>query len=163
MKRVLVILAAVGCASMAASASAQTTATSATPTFNKDVAPIFYKNCTICHRPGEVAPMSLLTYADARPWPRSIATQVAKGAMPPWHAEPAQGDFVNDRRLTSVEKDTIVKWVNAGAPEGNPADRPSQPTYASGWKIGQPDAVFAMREDYPVPASGTIEYKYFEV
>jgi len=101
MKNLFVVLAAIGCASTAGSVSAQTTS-SATPTFSKDVAPIFYKNCTVCHRPGEVAPMSLLTYGDARPWARSIATQVAKGTMPPWHADPAHGQFLNDRSLSTV-------------------------------------------------------------
>src|SRR5690242_21382690 len=89
------------------------------PTFNGDVAPIFYKNCTNCHRPGEIAPMSLLTFKDARPWVRSIATQVTAGTMPPWHADPSHGDFLNDRRLSPAEKDTILAWVKAGAPEGN--------------------------------------------
>src|SRR5512139_671042 len=69
------------------------------PTFNKDIAPIFFEHCTTCHRPGEVAPMSLLTYKDARPWARSIATQVGKGVMPPWHADPKIGHFANARRL----------------------------------------------------------------
>jgi hypothetical protein len=133
------------------------------PTFSKDVAPIFYKNCTVCHRPGEIAPMSLLTYNDARPWTRSIATNVTKGTMPPWHADPAHGDFLNDRRLSQADKDTIVRWVNAGAPEGNPADLPPQPVYPDGWAIGKPDAIFALGEEYPVAASGTIDYKYFEV
>src|ERR1700730_5625074 len=113
------------------------------PTFAKDVAPILYRNCTNCHRPGEVAPMSLLTFNDARPWAKSIATQVAKGAMPPWHADPAHGEFLNDRRLTESEKNTIVAWVNAGAPEGNPSDLPGQPAYATEWQLGQPDAVFS--------------------
>jgi hypothetical protein len=144
---------------------AQSPATSpaAGPTFAKDVAPIFYKNCTNCHRPGEIAPMSLMTFNDARPWAKSIATQVAKGAMPPWHADPAHGEFLNDRRLTETEKTTIVAWANAGAPEGNPSDLPAQPTYASEWLLGQPDAVFSMQEDYPIPAQGTIAYQYFEV
>ena len=128
----------------------------ASVTFNKDVAPIFYKNCTNCHRPGEVAPMSLLTYADARPWAKSIATHVANGTMPPWQADPAYGHFLNDRRLSDADKATIAAWVAAGAPEGGAADLPAQPTYASGWTIGQPDAIFAMQEDYPVPASGTV-------
>src|SRR5213083_768108 len=78
------------------------------PTFARDVAPIFYKNCTNCHRPGEIAPMSLLTFKDARPWARSIATRVAKRTMPPWHADPSHGEFLNDRRLTELEKNTIV-------------------------------------------------------
>jgi len=75
------------------------------PTFSKDVAPILNKNCTSCHRPGEIAPMSLLTYADTRPWVRSIATRVSNGTMPPWHADPAHGEFLNDRRLTPAEKE----------------------------------------------------------
>jgi hypothetical protein len=74
-------------------------------TFNKDVAPIFYKNCTNCHRPGEVAPMSLLTFQDARPWVRSIGTRVANGSMPPWHADPAYGHFLNNRRLSARSGD----------------------------------------------------------
>src|SRR5262245_37217099 len=109
-----------------AAASAQ----AATPTFSKDVAPILFKNCTNCHRPGEIAPMSLLTYADARPWVRSIATRVANNTMPPWHADPAHGEFVNDRRLSQSEKDTILAWARDGAPEGDPKDLPPQPTYA---------------------------------
>src|SRR5216684_7625407 len=99
----------------------------AVPTFSKDVAPILYRNCTSCHRPGEIAPMSLLTYADARPWVRSIAARVSNGTMPPWHADPAHGEFLNDRRLTPTEKNTIVTWANAGAPEGDPADLAAPP------------------------------------
>src|SRR2546430_16883190 len=88
-------------------------------TFTKDVAPIFYKNCTTCHRPGELAPMSLLTFADARPWARSIHDHVTRGTMPPWHAVAAYGRFANERRRTEGEKDTIARWVAAGAPEGD--------------------------------------------
>jgi len=146
-----------------ASAANAQGAAATTPTFTKDVAPIFYKNCTVCHRPGAIAPMSLLTYADARPWTRSIATNVTRGTMPPWHADPAHGEFLNDRRLSQADKDTIVNWVSAGAPEGNAADLPAQPVYPDGWAIGKPDAIFALAEDYPVAASGTIDYKYFEV
>ena len=111
------------------------------PTFSKDVAPILYKNCTNCHRPGEIAPMSLLTYKDARPWAKSIATRVARGTMPPWHADPAHGEFLNDRRLSDAEKDTIARWVAAGSPEGDARDLPASPKYTDGWMIGQPDAV----------------------
>jgi hypothetical protein len=135
----------------------------AAPTFSKDVAPIFYRNCTVCHRPGEIAPMSLLTYQDARPWARSIRDQVSRGAMPPWYADPAHGRFLNDRRLSDADKDIITRWANGGAPEGDPADRPAAPRYADGWMMGQPDIVLGMNEDYPVPAEGTVEYKYFEV
>ena len=107
--------------------------------------------------------MSLLTYQDARPWARSIRERVSLGEMPPWHADPAHGKFLNDRRLSDGDKATIVKWVAAGAPEGNPADLPPQPQYADGWQLGKPDTVLGMSEAYPVPASGTVEYKYFEV
>ena len=88
--------------------AAQSPAAAAAPTVNKDVAPIFYKNCTNCHRPGEIAPMSLLSYKDARPWARSIATRVANGSMPPWHADPAFGHFLNYRSLTDADKATIT-------------------------------------------------------
>jgi hypothetical protein len=107
--------------------------------------------------------MSLLTFKDARPWVKSIATQVAKGSMPPWHADPSHGEFLNDRRLTDMEKATLVNWANAGAPEGMPGDLPAPPTYESGWTIGTPDAIFAMNEDYPIPAQGEIPYQFLEV
>jgi len=157
------ILAAIISLAAAVPALGQTTAQTPAPTFSKDVAPIFYKNCTSCHRPGEIAPMSLLTFKDARPWVKSIGTKVSGGVMPPWHADAANGPFVNDRRLSASDKDTILRWVNAGAPEGNPKDLPAPPKYTEGWAIGEPDAVFAMQEDYPLPASGTVAYQYFEV
>jgi hypothetical protein len=135
----------------------------AVPTFNKDVAPILYAQCTTCHRQGEVAPMSLRTYAEARPWARAIATQVKNGTMPPWHADPAIGHFANERRLTAEQKTTIARWVDAGAPEGAAADLPAAPRYTAGWNIGQPDAVLEMQEDYPIPATGDVPYVYFEV
>jgi hypothetical protein len=135
----------------------------ATPTYSKDVAPILYRSCTSCHRPGEIGPMSLLTYSDVRPWAKAISTRVGAGTMPPWHADPSTGEFDNDRRLSDAEKNTIAQWVAAGAPEGNPQDRPAPPQYATGWMIKQPDSVLTMNEDYPIPASGTIAYQYFEV
>jgi len=138
-------------------------APAAAPNFSKDVAPILYRNCTNCHRPGQVAPMSLLTFKDARPWAKSIATRVGAGAMPPWHADPTHGEFLNDRRLSAADRNTVVTWANGGAPEGNPADSPAMPTYSTEWLLGQPDVVFGMQEDYPIPASGTVAYQYFEV
>src|SRR5690349_191074 len=104
--------------------SSQAFAQQAAPTFNKDVAPIFFANCTSCHRPGDIAPMSLLTYKDARPWAKAIATKVADGTMPPWHADPQYGKFVGARELSAANKETIAKWVAAGSPEGKPADWP---------------------------------------
>ncbi len=133
------------------------------PTFSKDVAPVLYKHCTTCHRPGEIAPMSLLTYEQTRPWARSIRDNVVNGVMPPWHADPAHGKWVNDRRMTAQEKDVIVRWVDAGAPQGNARDLPPAPVYAEGWTIGQPDAVVTMEKEYAVPAQGEVEYQYFEM
>ena len=142
---------------------AQTAGRDAVPTFNKDIAPIFYANCTACHRAGEIAPMSLMTYKESRPWARSIAAKVADGTMPPWHADPKHGSFANERRLTDAQKATIARWVSGGAPEGNPGDLPAPPTYSDGWNIGQPDAVLSMTEDYPLPATGTVPYQYLEI
>ena len=133
------------------------------PTFSRDVAPILYSQCAACHRAGEVAPMSLLTYAEARPWAAAIARRVGDGSMPPWHGDALPGTFDNERRLTPEQKDTIAKWVAAGAPEGAPSDLPPAPTWGDGWRIGKPDVVFEMGEAYPVPARGTIEYEYFYI
>ena len=135
----------------------------AQPTFSKDVAPVLYKHCTTCHRPGEIAPMSLLTYDEARPWARAIRDNVARGTMPPWHADPAHGTWANDRRLSAEEKDLITRWVDAGSPQGNPSDLPPKPVYAEGWSFGQADAVVRMPTAYEVPAQGEIPYQYFEV
>ena len=144
-------------------AAAQTSKAQNAPTFSKDVAPVLYKHCTTCHRPGEIAPMSLLTYEQARPWARAIRDNVVNGVMPPWHADPAHGKWANDRSLTAQEKDTIVQWVNAGAPEGNKRDLPKAPEYAVGWTIGEPDAVISMEKEYTLPAQGEIPYQYFEM
>ena len=133
------------------------------PTFSKDVAPILYRNCATCHRPGEAAPMSLLTYKDARPWAKSIRQFVSSGQMPPWHATEAHGVFLNDRRLTEAEKETLTSWVDAGAPEGNPKDLPPAPKFVDGWQIGKPDVVLTMSTPFEVPAKGTIDYQYFTV
>src|SRR5262245_46622263 len=155
-------LAAAG-TSLGAQQPARSGAASGVPTFSKDVAPIFYKNCTNCHRAGEIGPMALVTYQDARPWAKSIANKVGAGLMPPWYGESAHAQFANDRRLSDADRATILQWANGGAPEGNKEDLPPAQTFADGWQIGQPDAVFAMQEDYPVPASGQIGCKYFEV
>jgi len=138
-------------------------AADAPPTFSKDVAPIFYKNCAECHRPTMFAPMSLLTYEAARPYARSIKTRVAAGTMPPWGADPHFGTFKNDPRLSQKEIDTIVAWVDAGAPKGDDKDLPAAPKFVDGWTIGQPDLVATMDETFHVPAEGVIPYKYFRI
>jgi hypothetical protein len=133
--------------------------TDAVPTFTHDVAPILYANCVTCHRPGEIAPMSLISYQDARPWARAITRKVAEGSMPPWHADAPTGTFSNERKLTAAEKDTLERWAAAGAPEGDPNELKPAPTFATGWRIGTPDAIFEMQEDYPIPAKGTVQYE----
>jgi hypothetical protein len=135
----------------------------AAPTFTRDVAPILHQRCAGCHRQGEVAPMPLMTFRDARPWAAAIREKVLSRAMPPWHADPQYGIFRNDLRLTEREIGTIVDWVNGGAREGDPSAMPAPPTFADGWQIGVPDAVFEMPVEYDVPAHGAIEYQYFEV
>jgi hypothetical protein len=131
-------------------------------TFSKDVAPIFYKSCANCHRPGEIAPMSLLTYKDARPWARAIREKVATREMPPWHADPKHGEWLNDRRISQEAIDTIVSWVNGGAKEGDPKDLPPMPQFTAGWRIGKPDEVFSAPEQ-SVPAEGVVNYLYLTV
>jgi Copper type II ascorbate-dependent monooxygenase, C-terminal domain len=130
------------------------------PTFTKDVAPILYKNCTTCHRPGEIAPMSLLTYEDARPWAKAIRDEVSERNMPPWHADAPHGTFLNERGLTDDERETLVRWASGGAPKGKAEDLPPKPEYSDGWSIGKPDAVFEMAEPYKVPADGVVAYEY---
>ena len=129
-------------------------------TFSKDVAPILQKNCQGCHRPGEAAPMSLRTYQEARPWARAMKQAVLAKKMPPWFADAQYGHFRNDRSLPQKDIDTLVSWVDAGAPEGDPKDLPQPLAFVDGWNIGQPDMVLEMPEPFQVPASGTIEYQY---
>src|SRR6187551_1478338 len=137
--------------------------TDGVPTFTHDVAPILYANCVTCHRPGEIAPMSLISYQEVRPWARAITRKVAEGSMPPWHADAPTGTFSNERKLTAAEKDTLERWAAAGAPEGDPNELKPAPTFATGWRIGTPDAIFEMQEDYPIPAKGTVQYEHFYI
>lgn len=135
----------------------------AKPTYSKDIAPIFRSRCESCHRPGEVAPMSLVTYDGVRPWLRSIRNEVRSRSMPPWHADPKHGSFVNDPSLSEQELATILEWIEAGAPEGDPSDLPPPGEWVEGWRIGEPDAVFEIPEPFLVPATGVVPYKYFLV
>jgi len=132
-------------------------------TFNKDVAPIFYRECVQCHRPNDLAPMSLLNYKDARPWAKSIREKVVTRQMPPWHADSHYGEFSNDRRLTQPEIDTITAWADQGAKEGDAKDLPAPPEMAEGWHIGKPDVVLSMKDEFSFEASGPDEYRYFRI
>ena len=133
------------------------------PTYAKDVAPILYERCLECHRPGEAAPMSFRNYQEVRPWAKAIKQQVATRAMPPWDADPAVNKFSNDRRLTDAQVARLVKWVDAGAPEGDPADMPKMPEFKQGWAIGTPDLTFDTGKDFMIPADGVVPYQYFRV
>ena len=132
-------------------------------TFTKDIAPILYKSCAECHRPGEIAPMSLMNYKEVRPWARSIKERVAERSMPPWSADPKHGEWANNPSLSTEQIEKVVAWVNAGAPEGDVKDLPPAPKFTQGWTIGTPDVVLEMPEEYTVPADGTIPYLYFSM
>jgi len=127
-------------------------------TFTKDVAPILYKNCIRCHRPGEIAPMSLFTYEDARPWAASMKNRVSKREMPPWYLDKNIGiqKYKNDPSLSDTEIATIVKWVDTGSVKGNMTDMPKLPDMdelPSVWRIGTPDVVVKYPA-YHMPAAG---------
>jgi hypothetical protein len=130
--------------------------------FNKDVAPILQRSCQNCHRPGSIAPMSLLTYKDARPWARSIKEKVVRRQMPPWHIDRTIGvnKFKDDPSLSEAEIATITNWVDQGSPEGNPADMPPPREFSANdkWHIGQPDLVVSMPKAYKLRAKGGDEY-----
>jgi hypothetical protein len=132
-------------------------------TFSKEVAPILQKHCQECHRPGEIAPMPLMNYSEARPWAKAIRTAVLTKKMPPWFADSRYGHFSNDPSLTQSEIATLVAWVDSGSPEGNPADLPKPVAFEQGWSIGKPDLILEMPRALPVPASGTLDIIYLVV
>ena len=150
-------------ATVAAAAAAAMWSAPANPNFSKHVAPILNNRCVECHRAGEAAPMAFTSYKEARPWAKAIKAAVLTKKMPPWLADPAHGKFSNDRRLSNEEMETIVAWADTGAPEGNPKDLPPQPKFEPGWVIGKPDVVFDIGQEFDVPASGEVPYKYFTV
>jgi hypothetical protein len=157
MGRENILIMALCSASVASAASAGTHEV----TFTKDIAPIFQAKCETCHRPGEMAPMPLITYQQVRPWAKDIRQRVAARQMPPWHLDPKVGiqSFANDMSLSDAQIETVVKWVSAGAPEGNPKDMPPPKPWPEdkGWRLasqfGQPDLVISS-EPYTMHAQG---------
>lgn len=131
-------------------------------TFNKDVAPILYRRCVSCHHPNDIAPMSLLTYKDARPWAAAIKEAVLSRKMPPWGADPAYGHWSNDARLRTDELKTISAWTEGGRLEGDPKDLPQAPKFETGWQVGKPDVILSIPE-HSLDASGPDEYSYITV
>ena len=126
--------------------------------FDEDVLPILQKNCQKCHRPGEIAPMSFMTYKDARPWAKAIKTAVLNRQMPPWFADPKYGHFENNPTLNDATIKTLVAWADGGAGEGNAKDAPPPVQFVDGWGV-KPDMVIEMPKDVPLQATGTINYK----
>ena len=162
-------LTAVVFATLAIATSAQQPAAPAAApvTFTKDVAPILQKSCQNCHRPGAIAPMSLVTYQDARPWARSIKTKIVAREMPPWYIDRHIGitKFKDDPSLTDAEIATIVKWVDAGAPAGNPKDMPEPRQFTDNdkWHIGKPDMIVSLPKPYELRANGPDEFYDIDV
>ncbi|HEX3725122.1 MAG TPA: redoxin domain-containing protein [Pirellulales bacterium] len=133
-------------------------------TYSKHIAPIFNNNCVYCHRDGQIAPFPLTSYEESVGWAEMIREVVDEHRMPPWHADPKVGHFKNDARLSDRDQALIDKWVENGAPQGDPKDMPPAPQYAAGWRIPKPDAVVYMSEQgHDVPATGTVEYQRFVV
>lgn len=130
-------------------------------TFNRDVAPLLFDHCAGCHRPGESAPFSLLTYDDARQRGRLMALAVSSHAMPPWQPDAAEGTFEGERGLDNGEIETLLRWVSDGMLEGDAAERPAAPLFTPGWQLGEPDLVLTMPEGFTVPADGPDVFRNF--
>src|SRR5262245_23331679 len=131
-------------------------------TFSRDVAPILFAHCSSCHRPGEAAPFSLLTYEDARRRYKQIVDVTRRRFMPPWQPAPGHGEFLNDRRLTDEEIQTLADWVKAGAPRGEPAELPPVPKFVDGWQLGKPDLDLETPA-YMLAAGGGDQFRNFVI
>ena len=141
--------------------TAQTGAPQAQVTFNRDIAPILYRSCALCHRPGESGPFPLLTYADAKSRARQIAVVTKSRFMPPWLPEEGALKFADELRLSAEDITRIQAWVEQGTPEGNAADLPATPKFAEGWQLGKPDVIVKATRPYTLPASGSDNYWNF--
>ena len=131
------------------------------PTFSGDVAPILYRHCVECHRPGDIAPFSLLTYEDASRRAGLIASATGTHRMPPWKPEPDYGDFQGVRRLTDGEIATLRAWANEGVLRGDASQLPTPPVSEEGWRLGTPDRVLEMPTPFTIPAGGSDIYQCF--
>jgi hypothetical protein len=130
-------------------------------TYARDVAPILQRSCQGCHRPGEIGPFPLMTYAQARRWAAAIKDFTTRRVMPPWKPEPGVAEYANTRSLTAKEIATIAHWADAGAPLGDPKQLPPPRKYAQGWTLGEPDLILEPTEAYHVDADGTDDYRCF--
>jgi mono/diheme cytochrome c family protein len=132
-------------------------------TFTKDIAPVIFKNCAVCHRPGEVAPFSLLSYRDVKKRDTLIQTVTENRYMPPWKPVSGHGEFKDERRLTSDQIGMLKQWVEEGAAEGDAKRLPPAPKFADGWQLGKPDLVVTLPKAYTVPAEGADIYRNFAI
>jgi hypothetical protein len=137
----------------------------AKPTFTKDILPILQKSCQECHRPGTMAPMSLLTYEETRPWARSIKEKVVTRYMPPWHIDRTVGEYDPDPSLSDAQIATIAKWVDGGAPKGDPKDAPAPRVFppANSWQFGEEPDLVVTSSGFKVPAVGADQYPKIDV
>src|SRR4026208_2409956 len=136
-------------------------ATGDTPTFSQHVAPILFQNCVSCHRPGEEAPFSLMTYEDARKRARQVSEVTAKKFMPPWHAEEGHVAYLNPRVLSEEQIAVLQRWYKGGTPEGDRAKLPKSPVFTDGWQLGKPDLVLKMDKGFKLYAEGKDIYRNF--
>ena len=132
-----------------------------TITYARHIAPIIQRNCQSCHRPGQVAPFSLMTYEDSKTWSAEIVSYTQSHLMPPWKPEPGYGNFKRTRRMQEWEIEKIAEWVNSSMPYGNEADLPVPRSFNNSWFLGKPDLLVKMPEPYDVPADGEDEYRHF--
>src|SRR5690349_218223 len=132
-------------------------------TFNETIAPILYGNCVTCHRPGQAAPFSLLSYDDAKKRGSLIAAVTQSRYMPPWHATHGFGEFADERRLTDQQIAAIGEWVKQGMPQGDASKAPKVPQFPEGWHLGQPDLILEMPASFELPASGPDIFRNFVI
>lgn len=127
-------------------------------TFHKDIVPLLQQKCQACHRPGDIAPMSFMNYAEVRPWAKAMKEAVSSRKMPPWFADPQfSGHFTNERSLSAKEIEMFTQWVDAGAPEGDRKDAPPPAKFAEGWSIGTPDMIVEYPHELEIPATGVVD------
>ena len=131
--------------------------------FTENIAPTLYQNCVTCHRPGEAAPFSLISYEDVKKRGAIVATVTKSRYMPPWHAAHGYGEFADERRLTDAQIATIGDWVSQGMPQGDTAKMPKMPQFPEGWHLGKPDLVLEMPVGFDLPASGPDIYRNFVI
>ena len=162
MARFLLVIVLTTVTSLAAQVSSTVSDQTGAVSFNKDVLPILQRNCQLCHRTGEVAPMSFQTYESTRPWARAIKEAVLSKQMPPWFADARYGYFRNAPKLTESDIKTLVAWADNGAPEGDARDKPATANWQDGWRI-KPDVIVSIPEPHNVPAKGSGEIKSFLV